>query len=728
MPKPVLLLLTPLLIAAAPLQIPVHGPAEWRAQAARVTISRDDSGIAHIRGKTDADAVFGMMYAQAEDDFPRIERNYLTALGRTAEADGQKGVWQDLRARLYVSEPELKAAYWRSPQAMRRLMDAWADGLNFFLATHPEAKPLVLRRFEPWMALSFTEGSIGGDIEKIDLKALEAFYAKTPVAAVGGSSLPPRHDDQEPKGSNGIAIAPKLTGNGSSLLLINPHTSFYFRSEQQVTSDQGLNVYGAATWGQFFIYQGFNAHAGWMHTTSGSDSVDEFAEKVSKRGTGYCYRFGKLCRPMVARPISIRVKDSTGALRTRSFTAWMTHRGPIVRAEGGRWIAFAMMDRPVEALQQSFLRTKATNLAEFLRAAAFQANSSNATIFADDRGEIAYLHPQFVPLRNRAMDYTKAADGSDPTADWGRMHTIRELPNVVRPAAGYVFNTNNWPWTAAGVGTLRREDWPSYMDTAGENPRGVHALQLLGEPGPWSLDRLQRAAYDTAQPGFDRMIPLLLAAYDRLPASDRRRARLAEPISLLRGWDRRWTVESTPNTLANVWGARLWDRANLMEWDDSLTIFDRMAALEPAILLDEFDQGVAGLVRDFGRWQVPWGELNRFQRISADIENRFDDGKPSIPVPFASARWGSLASFGAWPLPNTKKWYGQGGNSFVAVVEFSPNGVRARAVTAGGQSGHPGSSHFNDQAERYAKGNLRDVYFYPDQLKHHIERVYRPGE
>ena len=161
-----------ILTAAAPAEL-----QQWKKQADRVTITRDDWGIAHVRGKTDADAVFGMIYAQAEDDFPRIEANYLTSLGRTAEADGEKAIWQDLRARLYVSEDGLKANYAASPDWLKKLMNGWAAGLNYYLATHPNVRPRVLTRFEPWMALSFTEGSIGGDIERIDLGDLQKFYA-----------------------------------------------------------------------------------------------------------------------------------------------------------------------------------------------------------------------------------------------------------------------------------------------------------------------------------------------------------------------------------------------------------------------------------------------------------------------------------------------------------------------------------------------------------------------
>jgi len=147
----------------------------------------------------------------------------------------------------------------------------------------------------------------------------------------------------------------------------------------------------------------------------------------------------------------------------------------------------------------------------------------------------------------------------------------------------------------------------------------------------------------------------------------------------------------------------------------------------PAQKVQALDDAVARLTREFGRWQVPWGEVNRFQRISPAIDHPFSDSAPSIPVPFSSSAYGSLAAFGSSPKPGTVKWYGTSGNSFVAVVEFGPR-VRARAVTAGGESGHPDSPHFNDEALRYASGSLRDVYFWPDQLKGHTERVYRPGE
>ena len=716
----ILLRLAPLLLLLAASATAQQSPelARLRAEAARVTIVRDDWGIAHVHGRTDADAVFGMIYAQAEDDFNRVETNYLTALGRTAEAEGEKAIWADLRARLYMQPDFLQARYAASPLWLKRLMVAWADGLNFYLATHRDVHPRAIRRFEPWMALSFTEGSIGGDIERIDLKQLEAFYGRegAQVAAAAPSG------DPEPKGSNGVAIAPKNTVGGHALLLINPHTSFFFRAEQQVTSDQGLDVYGAATWGQFFVYQGFNRHAGWMHTSSGVDSVDEFAETIVRRGGRPFYKYGNVERPVMVSTVAVPYRSGDGTMKSRSFTIYRTHHGPIVRSENGKWIAFAMMHKPIEALEQSLLRTRARDLAEFNRIADLKANSSNNTLFADDKGEIAYLHPQFVPVRDDRFDYTRPVDGSDPRTDWHGLHPLATTPHAIDPAIGWVQNTNNAPWNAGGVGSIPAARFPRYMDTAGETPRGLHALRVLEGRHDFTLEGLRAAAYDPYLTAFARLIPGLLRACEAAPDP-----RLADQVAALRGWDYRWSVGSVPTSLAVFWGEEMVKRVSGGQFLAGMATYDRIDAAPPAEKVAALAAASARLTREFGRWQVPWGEINRFQRLTGDIAQPFTDAGPSIPVGFASARWGSLASFGAGPHPGTKRWYGTSGNSFVAIVEFGPR-VRARAVTAGGESGHPGSPHFNDQAERYATGNLREVYFWPDQLKGHTERTYRPGE
>ncbi|WP_375401995.1 penicillin acylase family protein [uncultured Sphingomonas sp.] len=714
--------LCPLLLTAL---VAVAGPALAQAVAPRdVTITRDDWGIAHIRGRTDADTVFGMMYAQAEDDFPRIEANYLTALGRTAEAEGEAALWADLRARLWNDPDELRREHDRAPARLRRLTIAWADGLNHYLAKHPEVRPRVLTRFEPWMALSFTEGSIGGDVERVPLSQLQAFYDRREVAWT------PRERGlvaAEPSGSNGIAIGPTLSASGHPLLLINPHTSFFFRAEQQVTSGEGLNAYGAATWGQFFIYQGWNETAGWMHTTSGVDAVDEFAEEIVRQGGRISYRHGSAERAVETRPVTLRYRAADGTLATRSFTTYRTHHGPITRAENGRWIATALMHKPVAALTQSYERTKARDYDAFVRVARAQANSSNNTLFADARGTTALLLPQFVPRRDVRFDYTKPVDGTDPAADWGGLHALGELPRIVSPRAGWVVNTNNHPWSAAGADSPRAAAYPRYMDGFGENPRGLHALALLGRAKAVTLPGLINLAYDPALPAFDILLPALFAAHDALVPDDPRRAGLADPVASLRAWDRRWAAASTETSLAVFWAEALWAATAAPDPPVGLARYELAARAPADVQLSALQAAVDRLTRDFGGWRTPWGEINRFQRLTGDRLQRFDDAEPSIPVPFTSAQWGSLAAFGAKAWPGAKRYYGTLGNSFVAAVEFGPR-VTARAVSAGGQSGDPGSPHFADQAERYAGGRLRPVYFHPEELWGHVTRRYRPGD
>jgi acyl-homoserine-lactone acylase len=699
-------------------------------RARRVTIVRDDWGIAHVHGKTDADAVFGMIYAQAEDDFPRIETNYLNALGRLAEAEGEPALWQDLRMKLFVDPVELAARYDASPPWLRVLMDAWADGLNYFLRTHPEVKPRVLTRFEPWMALAFTEGSIGGDIERVDLAELAAFYdGKRPAPTVAHHGSPLHRDDdpqQEPSGSNGFAIAPANTANRHALLLINPHTSFFFRSELQVTSDEGLDAYGAVTWGQFFVYQGFNRRLGWMHTSTTADAVDEYAETIVQRGDRLFYRYGKDLRPVTQRSVAVPYHTAQGEA-TRTFTVYATHHGPLVRSADGKWIAIRLMQKPIEALSQSYLRTKAHDLASFREVMALAANSSNNTVYADADGHIAYFHPQFVPRRDDRFDWTQPVDGSDPATEWHGVHAIADTPHVIDPPNGWLMNTNNGPYSAAGPNSPRRERFPRYMDTVGENPRGLHATRVLQARHDFTLGSLRDAAFDPYLPAFADLVPRVVAAYDVLPPGSAQRARLAAPLAALRTWDFRWSAASVPTSVAVYWGLALWPAALAEAKRAKTPIWDALGTMSADDKLAALDRAVAKLTADFGTWQTPWGEINRFQRRTADLVQQFDDAAPSIPVPFTSAQWGSLASFGAKAYPGTKKLYGTSGNSFVAVVELGPQ-VRARAITAGGESGHPDSPHFNDEAVRYAAGDLRDVYLTEADLAGHTKRTYHPGQ
>jgi acyl-homoserine lactone acylase PvdQ len=697
--------------------------ARWEQEARDVTIIRDNWGIAHVYGKTDADAVFGMIYAQAEDDFNRVETNYINAMGRLAEAEGESKIYQDLRMKLFIDPEMIKKDYATSPVWLKKLMNDWADGLNFYLAKHPDVKPRVIQRFEPWMALTFTEGSIGTDIERVNLSQLEAFYGKVHVS----ENLPVFDDDiEEPGGSNGIAIAPSNTAGHHALLLINPHTSFFFRSELQMASEDGLDAYGAVTWGQFFVYQGFNDRAGWMHTSSGVSQLSFYLETVEKKSDRFLYKYGNQELPVDTSEITVPYKTANG-MAEKKFTVYRTQHGPVIGESDGKWLTIRLMNEPIKALTQSYLRTKANSYKTFRDTMELHTNSSNNTIFADAGGDIAYFHGNFIPRRDPSFDWSKPVDGSDPATDWHGLLSVDETPHLLNPKSGWLYNSNNWPWSAAGSYSPKKEDFPSYVETGGETARGLHAIRVLQDKKDFTVDSLIAAAYDSYLTWFERPIPALVKAWDETPNGNPLKAKTAQQIDALRGWDLRWGVASVPTALAVFWGDDLQRRVGPEARKAGIYLSDYVCTkVPPDALLQALADASDKLTTDFGAWKTPWGDINRFQRLTGDIVQPFNDAAPSIPIGFTYSFWGSLASFSARVYPGTKKWYGTSGNSFVAVVEFGDK-VRARAVTAGGESGHPSSPHFDDEAQRYATGNLREVYFYRSQLQGHTERQYHPG-
>ena len=716
---------------------PLSEQARWKATAKRVTIMRDKWGIPHVFGKSDADAVFGLLYAQAEDDFNRVELNYINALGRLAEVEGEGEIWRDLRMKMFITPQDMQAKFAASPAWLQQLMVGFADGLNFYLHTHPEVKPKLLTHFEPWMALAFSEGSIGGDIESIDLKQLEQLYGKNgksggmnnegaPLAQA--QALDTSGFDPEPRGSNGFAIAPSRSASGHALLLINPHTSFYFRPEVHMVSEQGLNAYGAVTWGQFFVYQGFNERAGWMHTSGGGDVIDEYLESVNEKDGKFFYRYGDGQREMRAVPITLPYKTATGAMASKTVTAYFSHHGPVVREAGGKWVAVKLMEEPLKALTQSYMRTKSTGYASFYKSMELRTNSSNNTVYADADGNIAYFHGNFVPRRDPRFDWAHPVDGSTPATEWQGLHEVKETINLFNPASGYILNTNNWPFAAAGANSPRVNDYPSYMWTLPENARGLHAVRVLKDQANFTIDSLIATAYDSYLTEFEPLVPKLAKDWDALATVDPLKAQLAAQVAALRGWDLRFSTASVPTSLAVYWGQQMVAAASKAARAKEVPVADYIVtSLAPQERLQALVRATAKLEADFGSWQTPWGEINRFQRISGDVDQQYDDSKPSYPVAFTSATWGSLASFGMVAKQKTKRIYGDRGNSFVAVVEFGPR-LRAKSILAGGESANPASKHFNDQAEMYSKGQFKDVLFYKADIEKFLERKYHPGQ
>jgi len=692
---------------------------KWEAQAENIEIIRDDFGVPHIYGKTDADAVFGLLFAQCEDDFPRVERNYIWAIGRLAEVEGEDMLYSDLRARLFMTTEEAIANYNSAPPWLQELCQAFADGVNYYLHTHPEVKPKLLTRFEPWMPMYFSEGSIGGDIERVSTKKIRAFYESDKSLGIGSLTDPnlmhPSPADDEPSGSNGFAISGANTRSGNAMLLINPHTSFYFRGEVHVVSEEGLNAYGAVTWGQFFVYQGFNEKTGWMHTSTFTDVIDEFVETISKKVDKLTYEYGDEIRDVWTSDVTLNYREGE-VMKERTFPIYRTHHGPITHKVDGKWTATALMWEPIKALEQSYTRTKKNGLQEFDEMMDILTNSSNNTVYADAGGNIAYYHGNFIPVRDEQFDYRKPVDGSDPETDWDGLHPVSEAIVVKNPPNGWIQNCNSTPFTSAAEHSPKREDYPRYMSIDRENFRGVNAIRLLSEAEDLTLDKLIDLAYDPYLPAFAVMVPEIIKACKKLNPAEQA---IGKASDILEQWDFTSSKESVAMTISHYYAMN----ASLRSMKDFEDFKNVSASKKIGILTETLDQ----LVEDFGDWQKPWGEVHRFQRTSGEIGAAFDDAKESIPIGFASGRWGALAAYGDRSRHTSTKLYGTRGNSFVAVVEFGDS-LQAKTILAGGQSNDPNSPHFFDQAQMYADGEFKDVAFYREDVERQAKRTYRPGE
>jgi len=707
-------------------------PAEisrWETQSKRVTIIRDNWGIPHIYGKTDADAVFGLLYAQCEDDFKRVEMNYIEKLGRMAEVKGEAVIYDDLLIRLVIDSADAMADYKKSPAWLQKLMIAFADGINYYLYKNPSVKPALLQRFQPWYPLLWTDGSIGAiNTAGIDETELQQLYAGGNVTA----SI--KKEEEDPTGSNGFAFSPSITASHNAILYINPHVTFYFRPEVHVVSEEGLNVYGAVTWGQFFVYQGFNEHCGWMHTSSAVDIADLYAEKITRKNNAWFYEYNHIQKPVLQKKIQLHYQTG-GSMQSISFNTLFTQHGPVMAKRNNQWLSVKANNRSLNGLIQSWQRTRAKSFAEYKKVMGLLANTSNNTVYADAEGNIAYWHGNFIPKRDTKYDWSRPVDGTTAATEWKGLHTVDETVHMYNPANGWLQNCNSTPFTVAGSNSPKRENYPAYMAPDAENFRGINAVRVLAKEKEFTIDKVIAAGYDTYLAAFEKLIPALVDAFEKnVSKTDSQYLKLIEPVELLKNWDLRCGENSIATTLAVEWGQRLMRAVNKRAGDDRYAIFDQVtitdkfvAVAAPSDLIIPLEEAVKDLQDKFGDWKVSWGTINRYQRVSSDIDQKYDDARPSIPVGFTSSQWGMLPSYTARYYPGTKKRYGVNGNSFICAVEFGKK-IKAKSLLAGGESGDPNSKHFNDQLVMYSKGQFKDVLFYKEDVIKKAEKTYHPGE
>ena len=679
--------------------------ARWERQARNVTIYRDTWGVPHVHGKTDADAMFGMAYARAEDRFQETEPTYIQALGRSAEVEGESGIGWDTFIRAFELERRGREEYAAASPAIRALVDGWAAGTNYFLHRHPEVKPKLPIRYEGWMAFSiYRTFGVDPGAAPIDLKELANIVQPVPT-----------HPEQ---GSNMWAVSAAKSASGHAMLFLNPHTPMLPVYESHWISDEGWNMSGLTAYAFTLVpVKGFNPHLAWALTVNNSDMVDLWEEVFDDPARPLAYRHGNGYRIAVEWTDSIRVKTARG-VETRRLTLRKTHHGPIVGRKNNKHIAvmFGNIDRG-GLLQQWYAMGKARNLSEFKAALAINGLTHHNVMYADTAGNIFFLHAGAVPRRDTTIDWTRPLDGVDPRTDWQGYHTPDEMPQVLNPPSGWMQNTNSSPFmTTTDDANPKREAYPKYIGLHRDNWRAIRSRQLLSQPGKFSFEQWSAMAFDNHFAAADRELPLLEYEWRQLRGVDPARAERLEPlIEGLGRWDRNGGAESVPALWFGMWASLA---GNAIRGQDTTT-WARVRALER--MRDT-------LVADFGRVDVPLGEFQRLQRPALRDGRTYSDSAASLPLPAIDANIvGSIFAVWSQRPPAAKRRYAMGGSAYVAVVELGPQ-VRALSITPFGQNGDPASKHFFDQAPLFAQGKFKPAWLSLDGIRANLERSYRPGQ
>src|SRR5262245_44068182 len=600
--------------------------------ARSVTIYRDSFGVPHIFGKTDASVVFGLMYAQCEDNFWQLETDFTRAIGRASEIDGERWTANDLAYRAFEVEKLSKAEYERMPAKSKLLCDAFAAGLNYFITRNPQVKPRMITRFEPWQILAMNRMGRVSSLSRIGLRLNEIRIGTLESAGATGhgaadldlTALRSWFDEtkaEPPEGSNMWAIGPAKSASGKAMLLINPHVGFFGggqRYEAHLRSDEGLDVYGFAILGTPYIRSGFTQNLGWSHTNNYADTADTYLETFDDPENPLNYRYGNGYRAAVEWTGEMKVKTANG-IEARRYRFRKTHHGPIIGARNGKQVAAraAKLEEGGE-LQQRFAMNRARGLAEFKAALSQLALTGSNTIYADRAGNIFYVHGNAVPRRDPKFDWTKPVDGDKAEAEWQGYHALDELPQLFNPKSGFLQNCNSTPFLTTSEGNPRREDFPQYLAPEEDTPRAKSSRRILSGKEKFTFDEWARAATDTTVNEAAAALTQMAADWSRAQDDDKALYDNLRPaMKELADWDRVARIDSVPTTLFLLTQERVGGRPFVEDKSP------RLRALE-AVIND--------LEKTFGSWRVTWGEINRLQRVHTSGDEPFSDERQSWPV------------------------------------------------------------------------------------------------
>jgi acyl-homoserine-lactone acylase len=684
-----------------------------------VRILRDDFGVPHIFGKTDADTAFGLAYAHAEDDFPTIVESLLQSRGELASFVGKEQAPIDFIAKLLRIQETVAEGYPSLPERVRALCDAYADGLNFYVANYPDALP---QRYLPMRGEDVVAGFVfkGPFFYGLDneVKALFGEERKKPLATKDDGDETANaierwlHKDGITVGSNAFAVAPSRTPDGSTYLAINSHqpwdgpVAWY---EAHAVSEEGWNCIGGLFPGTPVILVGHNEHLGWAHTVNSPDLVDIYVLDINPENANQ-YRFDGEWRDFEVRQVPIEVK-LWGPLRwtVNQEALWSVH-GPAVRQSHGVYaIRFANMS-DVRQVQQWYDMNKASNFEEWQAAMRMRANASLNTVYADKEGTIYYLFNGKLPVRAEGYNWEHYLPGDTSETLWEEYITFDAMPQVLNPQSGFVQNCNNTPFrTTTGASN---PDPNLFSKTLGiethMSNRSLRALELFGSDDSITWDEFHTYKFDDAYANESDEVKIwkhLCEVNSDDPATQ-------EALNVWRRWDRRTDRDNTSAALV-VLTLRPGSNDDKRSLDESDT----------NLLLEEM-KWVAGILKQaHGKIDPAWGDVNRMIRGNVNLPL---DGAPDVlrAIYQTFKRDGQLVGMEDGQLA------GRGGDSFVQMVRWDAEGnITSQAIHQfGAATVRRDSAHYDDQSPLFAQKKMRTSLLTEEAVREHLSREYVPGQ
>jgi acyl-homoserine-lactone acylase len=694
--------------------------------------------VPHVYGTSDEAVFRGFGRAQAQAHGDLVLRLYGQARGRAAEYWGEEHVPSDRWVRT-VDVPGL-AERWLAEQSpeFRGYLEAFAGGFNAYALEHPEAFDEALRPVLPVepvdvlahsiRAIQYTFVSNAGAVRMAQRVVAQRVADRGVGGRMGALRLSSQARASE-IGSNAWAVGPSRSASGNAMLLVNPHLPWgdIFTWFEAHLVAPGLDVTGATLVGIPVIAVGFNDRLGWTHTVNTYDGADLYV--VEATGDGESYLFDGEERPFDVRTEVLRVRTEAG-YRVEEMTVRNTVHGPVLAREGDRAVALRVAGLDASGVEEQWWEMGRARSLE-----AFEAQLRRLQIpmfnvvYADADGHILYLFNGRVPRRSRG-DFGYWAGpvaGDSSTTLWTDVLPYDSLPRLLDPSNGWIQNANDPPWTATVPQLLDPAGFPEYVAPSFMGFRPQRSAGLLMDDASITYEEMIAYKHSTRMLLADRILDdLLPGALESADPDVVRGARVLE------SWDRTADAESRGGVLFEAWVRRWWSAAGggsgafAQPWDPERPVAtpDGIASLEQA--LDALGSATRAVEEAHGAADVPWGEVHRL-RVGARFPG--DETVPSgAAAPDLPANGSGGDPFGVFRVVGYDQEAEDGtrtatsGDSYVAAVEFTPEGLRARTLLTYGNWSRPGSSHRGDQLELFSRKELRPAWRSREEVEANTER------